>query len=64
MGKKTCKLFIIKWYALYRIDVSSREVPGSFVLILPTRVLPAGGRWENPGALTFTFFNSADYVRR
>jgi hypothetical protein len=36
--------------------VSIHEVLNSFVLILPACVSPAGGRWENPGALTSAFF--------
>jgi hypothetical protein len=42
--------------------VSSRKVPSSFVLILFARVLPAGGRWENPGVLISAFSDSADCV--
>jgi hypothetical protein len=54
LGKKTRKPLPVCWYALYRIDVSLRKVPNSFVLILPAPCVSqhVGGRWENPEALT------------
>jgi hypothetical protein len=35
LRKKTCKLSDICCFTLYRIDVSLRKIPNSFILILP-----------------------------
>jgi hypothetical protein len=44
LGKKTCKPSDICCFALYRIDVSLRKVPNSFILILPACISYAEGR--------------------
>jgi hypothetical protein len=64
LGKKTCKPSDICCFALYRIDVSLRKVPNSFILILPACISYAGGRWEHSGVFASVLCGSADCVRR
>jgi hypothetical protein len=64
LGKKTCKLSDICCFALYRIDVSLRKVPNSFILILPAYISYAGSRWEHSGVFASVLYGSTDYIRR